>query len=160
MGAFSFSFVIPYVSDFYSIHSSSLIALFLPRHSSGSALSPPQSANQDPISRGRLSRSSPQDTGNPPFPIHWKGFGGSGGGGSGGLKSALLSTTLTPNPGSNDGLHNKYWPTLLSAFDRKQHGIELLLWLFMHCCLLKVWPCPPALLLIFIDAIYSLQQYT
>lgn len=71
-----------------------------------------------------------------------------------------VHSTSHPDPGSNDGLHNKYWPTLVSAFDRKQHGIELLLWLFMHCCLLKVWPCPPALLLIFIDAIYSLQQYT
>lgn len=120
-----------------------------------------QSAIQDPISRGRLSRSLPQYTGNPQFPKISKADPSFWNQPFCPVRVMVyVHSTFHPDLGSHDGLHYKYWPTSVSAFDRKQHAIELLLWLFMHCCPLKVWLCPPALLLIFIDAIYSLQHYT
>lgn len=71
---FCFSFVIAYVSDF----------LLYPFIISNCPLSVApllwlcavtlQSAIQDPISKGRLSRSSPQYAGNPQFPLHRKCF--------------------------------------------------------------------------------------
>lgn len=145
------------MSDYYSIHSSSNCPL--------SKAPPlwlctvtPQSANQDPISRGRLWRSTQQDTRNPPFPLHQRGFfffSVEVWSGPHSLTWVVFTVHCTSLrwPSSCDSLHNKCWFTLLSAIDCKQHRIGLLLWLFILAV-------PACALIDFIDAIYSLQHHT